>query len=224
VVGTHKPPELSQPHPRAPGVGRAAQDGVSCARDDGAEAAAFLDLVASPDRPQITARVAIVLAHPDDETIGCGALLRRLLDAGLVLVTDGAPRGGDDARNAGFTDWGAYAGARRSELVEALRLAGLGPDRLTSLDIPDQAASFDLAGLARRLVPIVTSAEIVLTHSYEGGHPDHDATAFAVHAAATLAGPSAARIVEMPFYRAGPDGWVLGQFAPAQGSRKRRWR
>ena len=36
----------------------------------------------------------IVVAHPDDETIGMGAQLCRFRDALLVQVTDGAPRDG----------------------------------------------------------------------------------------------------------------------------------
>jgi LmbE family N-acetylglucosaminyl deacetylase len=47
-------------------------------------------------------------------------------------------------------------------------------------------------------------ADSVLTHAYEGGHPDHDACAFAVHAAIRrLNGPA---IFEFASYHAGPDG------------------
>lgn len=66
------------------------------------------------------ARVAVVGAHPDDETIGAGAQLARLRRLTLVHVTDGAPRNGRDAAAAGFADPRAYAEARRAELDAAL--------------------------------------------------------------------------------------------------------
>ena len=37
--------------------------------------------------------------------------------------------------------------------------------------------------LARVLRPLLAGTRVVVTHAYEGGHPDHDAVAFAVHAA-----------------------------------------
>jgi LmbE family N-acetylglucosaminyl deacetylase len=158
--------------------------------------------------------IAVVVAHPDDETIGLGAQLRRLDGVTIVHVADGAPRNGEDASRHGFSGRDDYAAARRRELEAAVAFAGIGLDALIALDVPDQEAALDLPGVARRLAALFAErgVEVVLTHAYEGGHPDHDAVAFAVHAAARLgAAPS---IVEMPFYRAGPeDGWVTQAFA-----------
>ncbi len=118
----------------------------------------------------------------------------------------------------GFPDCASYAAARRKELAAALRLTGLGPGASETLGIPDQEASLDLAGLVRRLAGQLagSGAEVVVTHAYEGGHPDHDATAFAVHAALRLApGP---RLVEMTGYHAGPAGIAVGDFLPGSGA------
>ena len=69
----------------------------------------------------VDAPVAVVVAHPDDETIGLGAQLGRFDDALLVHVTDGTPRDGEDARNYGFAGVADYAAARAAELCAALR-------------------------------------------------------------------------------------------------------
>ncbi len=159
-----------------------------------------------------------VVAHPDDEVLGCGVLLARRPDIQLVHVTSGAPADGADATRLGFGSPAAYAWARRGELEAALALAGIGPGAPVSLDIPDQAASLHLAALARRLSPLIEGADVVLTHAYEGGHPDHDATAWAVHAAARRLGAAAPVLVEMPFYRASPDGWLRQEFCPEPGA------
>ncbi len=70
-----------------------------------------------------------------------------------------------------------------------------------------------MAEVARRLAPLVARADAVLTHAYEGGHPDHDAVAFAAHAAARRAGRP---VFEMPFYHAAPEGWARQVFLPVQ--------
>jgi LmbE family N-acetylglucosaminyl deacetylase len=64
------------------------------------------------------------------------------------------------------------------------------------------------------------STELILTHAYEGGHPDHDAAAFICHAAAELharEGLPKPWIVEMPLYRRGGDDRVNGRFLPPIG-------
>ncbi len=159
-------------------------------------------------------RWLVVVAHPDDEVLGCGALLSRLPDVEVVHVTDGAPRRGDDARRRGFETPAAYAASRWREARAALALAGVSETHHHGFGVADQDAAYRLVDVARRLSPVVERADAVLTHAYEGGHPDHDAVAFAVHAAVRRASGRQRPIVEMPFYHAGSEDWVRQQFLP----------
>ncbi|MGD9617846.1 MAG: PIG-L deacetylase family protein [Alphaproteobacteria bacterium] len=160
-------------------------------------------------------RVMIVVAHPDDETIGLGAQLSRFKDALLVHVTDGAPRDGHDSRNYGFVSVADYAAAREAELAAALRAGDAARLRRLGLGIPDKEAWQDLAGLARCIAELLreTQPACVFTHAYEGGHPDHDSTAFAVHAARRLT-PAPPTIIEIPYYHRDDGRLVTGEFLP----------
>ncbi len=155
--------------------------------------------------------MVFVVAHPDDETIAAGGVLPSLGEALIVHVTDGAPRG----LGTGRTE---FARLRRQELLRALEIAGIFPEQTRTLDYVDQEAMLDLAGLGRRIAAILEEHRpaAVLTHPYEGGHPDHDAAAFGVHMACALQsdGPP---IFEFPCYHAGPNGEMeTGCFLPAQ--------
>jgi LmbE family N-acetylglucosaminyl deacetylase len=170
-------------------------------------------------------RIAIVAAHPDDETVGLGGQLSRLSGLRIVHVTDGAPADMVDARRRGCTTREEYAALRQEELVDAMALAGLPPARLIPLGIADQEAAAVMAGLAQRLADLIDGGDIgcLITHGYEGGHPDHDAAAFAVQAATALLrsrGLPVPAVLEMAGYHADPiqGGLVTGRFLPAQGS------
>jgi N-acetylglucosamine malate deacetylase 2 len=163
--------------------------------------------------------VLVVTAHPDDEVIGLGAQLPRLDDLHILHVTDGAPRNMVDARANGFETREEYARARRRELEAALELCGIPPERLWQAGIVDQEASFrlgDLIGITADVIGQVRP-DLIFCHAYEGGHPDHDASAFAVHAALyqlrRKRGPEAV-LMEFALYHAAPDGMAVFRFLP----------
>lgn len=165
-------------------------------------------------------RTMLVFAHPDDEVIALGARLGRLSSALFVHVTDGAPKNERDSRAHGFATLDQYREAREQELSRALSLAGVEDARRIRLQIPDQEATFQLPYLSREIQRLLIEQrpEVVFTHPYEGGHPDHDACAFAVHrAVASLRTQSQGtpRIIEAAFYHAGPAGIEVGCFMPS---------
>jgi len=133
-------------------------------------------------------RCSIIVAHPFDEVIGAGGLISKLKDVTVIHLTDGAPRTERVANEAGFEDIAEYARVRRKECVSALALANVPADHILELDIGDHQAPQFLTELSKKLATLLqqSAPDIVLTHPYEGGHPDHDATAFATNAAVRL--------------------------------------
>lgn len=182
-------------------------------------ASAILDLLGDRNAGPIDAsRMMVVVAHPDDETIGLGGQLARLCGIRILHVTDGAPADMRDALEHGFSLREDYAEARRLELAAAMELAGIGRERLSCLWIVDQETPFRMAEVALRLTELFRRENIaaVFTHTYDGGHPDHEAVGFAVHAAAHLlerAGSTPPALVEFPLYHL-RDGQVIGQEFP----------
>lgn len=169
-------------------------------------------------RRRVAERVMILLAHPDDETIGLGARLCRFDDALLVHITDGAPRDGEDARRYGFAEVADYAAVRRAELAAALQAGEAARVRTLCLGIPDKEAMAHLGGLSGRVAELLRTERpaALFTHCYEGGHPDHDAAAFAAYAGCRLV-EAPPQIIEMPFYHRGDGALVLGRFPDPPG-------
>ena len=198
--------------------GRLSSEGMNPAQAKDLFARLFMPGALGSSRAQ--ASVMVVAAHPDDEVIGAGAWLRNRQDAVFVHVTDGAPHDMKDARESGFGSREEYAQARRAEFRAALELLGVTPRREIALNYTDQEASLHLTELAARLQSLFAelSPDIILTLPYEGGHPDHDAIAWAVAVASSRAqehgdGPL---VVEMTCYHSGTYGMVAGEFLPEE--------
>ncbi|HJU09974.1 MAG TPA: PIG-L family deacetylase, partial [Candidatus Binataceae bacterium] len=162
--------------------------------------------------------VAVLAAHPDDEIIGAGVQLSKLERVTVIYITDGAPRNLNDAKTAGFESAEEYASARRSEAVAALALCDVVPPQILCLNVADQEASHNLRLISRSIAPLLDGNDIVLTHPYEGGHPDHDAAAFCARASVSLLQRARRRlpkaIIEFTSYHARGDGVELGRFRP----------
>src|SRR5580698_930542 len=177
----------------------------------------LLDATADPDRAPIDASgIAIVTAHPDDETLAFGVVMRRLKRVHVVLATDGSPRDMITQRRLEFASVESYRDARHGELTAALALAGVPASALTRLEFPDKEAAHNLGAFAGALRSFFAANGVraVLTHAYEGGHPDHDAVAAAV-ALATRG--SAIEVVESPFYRNRDGRYAVQSFVPIDG-------
>jgi LmbE family N-acetylglucosaminyl deacetylase len=153
----------------------------------------------------IAKRVAVIVAHPDDEAIGAGAVLRGFKDATVVHVTDGAPADEEYARRKGFDSRIHYSRARRREVINALSVIGIPETRIRGMGFMDGEVAWHLMDLCNAMMALFDELrpEVVLTHPYEGGHSDHDSTAFAVHLAAGILareGLAAPIILELTSY------------------------
>src|SRR5215469_4381781 len=190
----------------------------SGARRNARQAAAgtFLAHLRNPPR----APILLVAAHPDDEVIGAGAHLAFWPDVSVVHVTDGAPRNHPYTGGAAFADRTAYAAARQREAWDALSIAGIATKRVIDLAFVDQEATFHMPEIAERIAALVATLRpaIIVTHAYEGGHPDHDATCFAVHVARRIVSHSGVNppgLVEMTSYFGYRHQRVTGSFLPS---------
>ena len=172
----------------------------NAARRDG-----LLAQMMAPERPVLPFKTVVIVAHPGDETLACGALLPRLSDICIIHVTDGAPHTVSAARQHGFHHWADYARVRRKELERAAAVGGLPAPALKTLGLPERSAALGLATLTHALLGFIAGAELVLTHAYEGGDPDHDAIAFAVAAARSRMRGRGPVVVDMPLYHRHDD-------------------
>lgn len=156
-------------------------------------------------------KTLVLIAHPDDEAVGCGALLQRMREAVVVFATDGAPHDRYFWDKCGSRE--AYAELRRQEARAALGLARvLHIEFLQTMEgyVTDQElfrrlrpAWKALSALAGRYRP-----QALLTLAYEGGHPDHDSCSFLT---SLLARGLSLPAWEMPLYFRKSDGAALCQ-------------
>ena len=129
----------------------------------------------------------IVAPHPDDEVIGCGALIARKLAADsqvdVVILSDGGAS--TQPANASREE---KAQLRKAEAKAAMEVLGLPAGRLLFLGLEDgnlSARETDLASMVGDLLERLKPAEIYVTSRLDP-HPDHQTAARVVDAIAAL--------------------------------------
>ena len=142
-------------------------------------------------------RVVVVAPHPDDEILGCGALLAALAARGapvvVVAVTDGT------ASHPGSPWWTAerLGATRPDETRTALELLGVADHTIIRLGVPDGHVCAHEGAIAHALRQIIRPGDALLTTWREDGHPDHEATG---RACATANQDRRARLLEVPIW------------------------
>jgi LmbE family N-acetylglucosaminyl deacetylase len=148
----------------------------------------------------------ILAPHPDDESLGCGALLAEAFagpGARVICVTDGG------ASHAGSRDWprARLAALRAAELDAAIRALGGDPGCITRLGLPDAG----MPALAPRFAEIAqqvaahldaAGARVLIAPAPTDPHCDHEATAEIARLAAAQAG---VRLLFYPVWSAWHD-------------------
>lgn len=123
-------------------------------------------------RRPVAASVLLLVAHPDDEVLGASVTLRCAERLRLVHATDGS--GGDAVITA----------ERFRELLAALESLDVEPT-IAPCGYPDGSLIGHAAALAEHLAGWLSDTDVLITHAFEGGHPDHDACALAAQLACT---------------------------------------
>ena len=164
-----------------------------------------------------TGVVMILAAHPDDEVIGASSVVSRAGSSAYVaFLTDGAPL--DPALWSSHQELSRsdYATLRWREAIAAMTLAGVPSKRIFCLGSVDQETTQALPLLVRRFATVLDDVrpDLIISHAYEGGHPDHDSSALVAYAAAAAAATSP-ELWEMTSYHAATGTFRCGQFLPS---------
>ena len=132
------------------------------------------EMSATCPHPQEWGRILIVAAHPDDEVLALGGHFAAL-KPNIFHLTSGSRS--DDA----------LADERAREMHRVLELAGIPAEHFFAGKACDQQAVDSLSMLAAELATAIARSrpDCLLTHAYEGGHPDHDAAALLCSRATT---------------------------------------
>jgi LmbE family N-acetylglucosaminyl deacetylase len=160
--------------------------------------------------PFAGSHVLVVTAHCDDEVLFAGTQLSHCAKLTIVNTTDSVTTE-RAARRKGFRNRAHYAAVRRRELHDALAIGGITAECL-NLSFRDRRLSFEMGEATQAILRILERfpPDIVLTHAYEGGHLDHDATCFAVHSAMRR------RMIEIPIWEFAGYHQQGAQFVPGQ--------
>ena len=127
-------------------------------------------IVSCKPTPPLLGKSIIIAPHPDDEVLGCGGLIRRLLELGRqvdVVILSG---GGKSHAGCCKIDEHTLIENRRNLSQRAAQIIGLPAERLHFLNYPDGGISYDCpeTDRLRQLIATVSSDAVFVPHRGEG--------------------------------------------------------
>ncbi len=131
-----------------------------------------------PQLPQPEGATLIVAPHPDDEVIGCGGLIARLVSQGnppYIVIMTGGEGSHNQCCSLSSTE---IVNARRGLTRDALEILGVPPSNIRELDFPDggiDAGHRQVAALRSEIEEI--RPDCVFIPHWGEGWPDHVNTA-----------------------------------------------
>jgi LmbE family N-acetylglucosaminyl deacetylase len=150
-----------------------------------------LDLSACPG-------LVIVAPHPDDETLGLGAMAAQLVASGVDVQVVSVSDGDAAVPGAALSERDLLACTRRSELLEATAVLGIYPPR--PLGLPDGQLTDHEGRLTDSLAEVLDGVApgSWCAATWRGdGHPDHEAVG---RAAALACAATGATLIEYPIW------------------------
>jgi LmbE family N-acetylglucosaminyl deacetylase len=142
--------------------------------------------------------LVVVAPHPDDETLGLGAMTAQLVASGVDVRVVSVSDGGAAYPGATLSERARLETTRRHELHRATGVLGVPPPM--SLGLPDGQLADHEDRLAELLVEILEGSApgTWCAATWRGdGHPDHEAVG---RAAATACARSGVALLEYPVW------------------------
>ncbi len=166
----------------------------------GTDEGSWLEAIEARDLPVLDEdqprRLVVAAPHPDDEVLGIGGLVRRLVarrvPVEVVAVTDGerglGTRDGRGSRR--------LAQRRSQETLRALQRLGASAS-VVRLAVPDGEVDRHVGGVTESIERRLGPGDWCAATWRGDGHPDHEATGAAAAAACRATG---ARLIEFPIW------------------------
>ena len=145
---------------------------------------------------ELPPKLVVLAAHPDDETLGAGALIAQTATAGAQVHVLVATRGEASHPHSPTHSARRLAALRTREVRAAVR--ALAPcARVHQLALPDGQLAGHLPELIEHLGELVSPGAWLVAPWRGDGHPDHEA---AGEAAAEVASHTGVQLLEYPLW------------------------
>jgi len=158
----------------------------------------------------------VVAPHPDDETLGAGALIATLRAQG-VPVTVVAVTDGENAYETSQDERDALGQVREAEQTAALQKLGVEANSIHRLRLTDSGLMQRQEELTRRLLELAKDGMQIVAPWSGDFHPDHMACAHAAESVAKAKGLPLISYFFWTWHRGTMDllaGLPLGRFVP----------